>query len=69
MFFQEFDVVALMNPMPDERLAKGAVGTVVHVYDNKHYEVEFANLAGETYAMLSLPAQSLLLLKHEPELV
>jgi len=50
------------------RIAK-AIGTVVHVYNNNFYEVEFADMKGQTYAILTLPAEKLLLLKHEPEIV
>lgn len=66
---KELDVVALLTAMPEERLTKGTIGTVVHNFSNGFYEVEFANLKGETYAMLTLPAEKLLVLKHEPEMV
>lgn len=41
---KELDVVALLTDMPDERLSKGAIGTVVYDFGNGFYEVEFANL-------------------------
>ena len=41
---KELDVVALLTALPEERLSKGAIGTVVHVYNNGFYEVEFADL-------------------------
>ena len=66
---KELDVVALLTTFPEERLSKGAIGTVVHVYNNNFYEVEFADMKGQTYAILTLPAEKLLLLKHEPEIV
>jgi len=66
---KELDVVALLTTFPEERLSKGAIGTVVHVYNNNFYEVEFADMKGQTYALLTLPAEKLLLLKHEPEIV
>ena len=31
---KELDVVALLTTFPEERLSKGAIGTVVHVYNN-----------------------------------
>jgi len=66
---KELDVVALLTTFPEERLSKGAIGTVVHIYNNNFYEVEFADMKGQTYAILTLPAEKLLLLKHEPEIV
>ncbi|MBD0279350.1 MAG: DUF4926 domain-containing protein [Flavisolibacter sp.] len=66
---KELDVVALLTALPEERLSKGTIGTVVHVYDNDFYEIEFADLKGQTYALLTLPADQLLLLKHEPQTV
>ena len=66
---KELDVVALLTTFPEERLSKGAIGTVVHVYNNNFYEVEFADMKGQTYALLTLPAEKPLLLKHEPEIV
>ena len=66
---KELDVVALLTTFPEERLSKGAIGTVVHIYNNNFYEVEFADMKGQTYAILTLPAEKLLLLKPEPEIV
>lgn len=60
------DVVALLTTLPEEHLGKGAIGTVVHIYNNKFCEVEFSDLNGQTYALLTLPSKKLLLLKHEP---
>ncbi|MCY7422403.1 MAG: DUF4926 domain-containing protein [Chitinophagaceae bacterium] len=69
MDIKELDIVALLNPLPEHHLAKGAIGTVVHVYNLNNYEVEFADLKGQTYALLTLSLQDILLLKHEPEMV
>jgi hypothetical protein len=66
---KELDVVALLTAIPGERLSKGVIGTVMHAYNNNFYEVEFADLKGQTYALLTLPAEKLLLLKHEPEII
>ncbi len=67
MMIKELDVVALLKPIPEHCLGKGAIGTVVHVYKDNFYEVEFADLKGQTYALLTLSIHDLLLLKHEPE--
>jgi hypothetical protein len=68
MAIKELDIVALLVALPEECLSKGAIGTVVHVYNENFYEVEFADLKGQTYALLTLPVENLLLLKHEPEM-
>jgi hypothetical protein len=69
MTIKELDIVALLKSLPEQHLGKGAIGTIVYVYNENFFEVEFADLKGETYALLTLPAQNLLLLKHEPEMV
>lgn len=69
MPIKELDIVALLKAIPDKRLAKGTIGTVVHVYKENFYEVEFANSKGETYALLTLSEENLLVLKHEPEII
>ncbi len=69
MQIKELDVVALLTALPEEKLSKGTIGTIVNVYTNNFYEVEFANTKGEAYAILTLSAENLLLLKHEPEMV
>ncbi len=68
MPIKELDIVALLVALPENRLSKGAIGTVVNIYDENFYEVEFADMDGQTYAMLTLPAENFLLLKHEPEI-
>ena len=63
---KELDIVAMLSAFPEEHLGKGAIGTIVHVYNNNFYEVEFSDLNGQTYALLTLPSEKLLLLKHDP---
>lgn len=51
----DLDTVALLRDVPEYGLAKGDLGTVVHVYtDGKAYEVEFINLAGDTIGVVTL---------------
>lgn len=69
MGIKELDIVALLKPLPEHHLGKGTIGTIVHVYNQDNYEVEFADLKGQTYALLTLSAHDILLLKHEPEMV
>jgi hypothetical protein len=53
---QELDVVALTTDVPQEGLEAGAIGTVVHIFDepNTAYEVEFVGTDGKTIAMATL---------------
>lgn len=64
--FKLLDVVALLGNLPEHKLRRGQVGTVVEVYDPDHCEVEFSDSHGHTYAMLALPIQQLILLHHAP---
>ncbi len=63
---KELDIVALLEDLPGKHLSKGTIGTIVHVYENNFYEIEFADLNGQAYALLTLSAEKLLLLKHDP---
>lgn len=56
----ELDVVVLNEDLPDEGLMKGAIGTIVMVFDTPTlgYLVEFCDEEGRTIAMPALlPAQ------------
>jgi hypothetical protein len=59
------DVVALLKDIPVEKLRKGQVGTVVEVFDNDNFEVEFADKQGQTITTLPLNNSELLKLFHE----
>ncbi|HEY3825753.1 MAG TPA: DUF4926 domain-containing protein [Bryobacteraceae bacterium] len=59
-------VVALLEDLPEERLVRGQVGTVVDTWAPEVYEVEFCDDAGKTWAMVTLKADQLLQLHHEP---
>jgi hypothetical protein len=51
----ELELVVLKRDIPEHGLARGDVGTVVHVYDDGvAYEVEFILASGETVAVLTL---------------
>lgn len=62
----ELDGVVLIVDLPENGLQKGQVGTIVDVLEDGVYEVEFADLNGRTYAMLTLKAEQLLLLHYSP---
>jgi hypothetical protein len=56
MNVNELDVVVLTTPLPEDGLAVGAIGTVVHVFHAPRtaYEVEFVDDEGTTTAMATL---------------
>ncbi|CAN5218653.1 DUF4926 domain-containing protein [soil metagenome] len=60
------DVVVLLSDLPAEKLRKGSLGTIVEVFDNENFLVEFADLNGITYALPVLSATHLLKVYHEP---
>jgi hypothetical protein len=59
-------VVALLEDLPEHRLVRGQVGTVVESWAPGVYEVEFSDDQGRTYAMVALKAEQLMRLHHEP---
>ena len=59
-------VVALLEDSTDHKLLRGQVGTIVARLAPGVYEVEFSDDEGRTYASLSLRADQLLQLHHEP---
>jgi len=50
----ELESVVLTVDLPEQRLQRGDVGTVVLTHDGRGYEVEFVTLDGETLAVVSL---------------
>ncbi|MFV9507772.1 MAG: DUF4926 domain-containing protein [Oscillochloridaceae bacterium umkhey_bin13] len=63
-----FDVVALLEAVPDHGLRRGQVGTVVEELAPHAFEVEFSDDNGRTYALLALRANQLIVLHYEPAL-
>ncbi len=66
---RELDVVALLKEIPQYKLMNGQVGTIVHKYNEDTFEVEFADLNGETIAEITLHSNILLLLHYKREYV
>lgn len=60
------DVVALGEDLPDRRLRRGQVGTVVERLAEGVFEVEFSDDRGRTYASLALRVEQLLPLYYHP---
>jgi len=63
---QLFDVVALTEDLPQRNLFRGQVGTVVESLASNVFEVEFNDDEGQTYAMLALREDQLLVLHYQP---
>lgn len=63
---QLLDVVALNEDLPQHKLLRGQVGTVVELLAPDVFEVEFSDQNGRTYAMLPLRADQLMVLHHQP---
>lgn len=63
---QLLDVVALTEDLPQKNLFRGQVGTVVELLAPDVFEVEFSNDNGQTYAMLALRADQLMVLHYQP---
>ncbi len=61
------DVVALLKNVPEKKLKKGQVGTIVEILENAHYEVEFCNNKGESFALFAVAEKDLMLLHYELE--
>jgi hypothetical protein len=61
------DVVALLNDLPAQGLARGQVGTVVERLDEEHSLVEFSNDEGKAYAIVPCPDSDLLVLHYDPQ--
>ncbi len=57
------DVVALLEDVPEYKLGKGEVGTIVEEFDGGVVEVEFADKRGVAYAFADLPKSKLLALR------
>ncbi len=50
----ELDSVVLTIDLPEHRLKRGDIGTVVLVHDDQGYEIEFVLLDGDTAAVVSV---------------
>jgi Domain of unknown function (DUF4926) len=62
-----FDVVALLSDIPEQRLSRGQVGTVVELLDGGTSLVEFSDEQGRAYAVAPCPRSELLTLHYMPE--
>ena len=61
------DVVALTTDLPDYKLYRGQVGTVVEILaDGDAFEVEFSDQNGRTYESVGLRETQIMVLYFEP---
>lgn len=58
------DVVALLVDLPDHKLRRGQVGTVVETLAPDVFEVEFSDDDGRTYATLAVRADQFMVLHY-----
>ena len=61
------DTVALLEDLPERKLKRGEVGTVVEILAPEVYEVEFCDDEGQTYAELALRSELLIALHNQGE--
>ncbi len=61
------DTVALLEDLPERRLKRGEVGTVVEILAPDAYEVEFCDDEGQTYAELALRGEQIVALHNQGE--
>ncbi|MFB6448211.1 DUF4926 domain-containing protein [Bradyrhizobium tunisiense] len=61
------DVVALLTNLPEHRLARGNVGTIVEELDDRTVLVEFSDDDGRPYAVAPCLRSELLTLHYVPE--
>ncbi|TAF72593.1 MAG: DUF4926 domain-containing protein [Bacteroidetes bacterium] len=65
---EKHDIVALLKEMPEKKLMKGQIGTVVEKYSETEFEIEFSDNKGKTIALLTLHSNQLMLLHSEIEM-
>lgn len=63
---KELSTVALLKDLPEKKLKKGDVGTVVLELSDKMVEVEFVNTDGTTRLISSVPVEQLIRLNFDP---
>ncbi len=60
------DVVALTEDLPERKLRRGQVGTVVESLAPGVFEVEFTDNDGRSFASLALGSNQLMVLYYQP---
>ena len=60
------DVVALTEDIPQKKLLRGQVGTIVETLAPAVYEVEFSDDDGRTFATAAVRESQLMVLHYRP---
>ena len=63
------DTVALLTDLPEQRLARGRVGTVVEAIDDETLLVEFSDEQGHAYTIAPCSRAELLVLHYAQDAV
>jgi hypothetical protein len=63
------DTVALLEDVPERKLTRGEVGTVVEILAPDVYEVEFCDEDGETYAEFAVRGTQLVALHNRGDVL
>ncbi len=61
-----FSVVAVLRDLPEHRLVRGQVGTIVEELAPDVHFVDFCDDEGHTYALVALRSEELIRLHHRP---
>lgn len=62
-----FDIVAIIEDIPEYNLRRGQVGTVVEILaDGEAFEVEFSDRSGRTFESVGLKREQFIVLHYEP---
>jgi hypothetical protein len=62
----ELETIALTRDLPDYKLKRGDIGTVVHEYkDSMMFEVEFVTAGGETVGVATLRSSDIRPIERE----
>ena len=59
------DVVALLKEVPEKKMLRGQIGTVIERYTDTEFEVEFSDNNGKTISMLTLSTDEIMLLHNQ----
>ncbi len=60
-----FDVLALLKEVPEKKLLRGQIGTVIECYTDTDFEVEFSDNNGKTISMMTLSTDEIMLLHNQ----
>jgi hypothetical protein len=59
-------LVAILDDLPEEKLVRGQIGTVVELWAPGICEVEFSDNNGRPYAFVAVPEEKLIPIRSAP---